>query len=187
MAGFRLQESALGISNDVVGRTTGVTGMIVISGDRVTMATFRIDLATVKIDGKPQAQFAKSLGTRDYPSAAFTLARPVAVSPAFISGATITVTAIGHLVMHGSSHPVTVTISGRRDGSSLQAAGSIPVAFSHWGIKGPTGHGLFGSLASHGVAGFSSCCTNGEPALSTTPVLPPAPSGPAAPGHVRLR
>ena len=56
--------------------------------------------------------------------------------------------------MHGSSHPVTVTISGRRDGSALQAAGSIPVAFSHWGIKGPTGHGLFGSLASHGVAEF---------------------------------
>jgi hypothetical protein len=56
--------------------------------------------------------------------------------------------------MHGVSHPVTVTISGRRDGSALQAAGSIPVAFSDWGIKAPGGAGFLGSLANHGAAEF---------------------------------
>jgi predicted nucleic acid-binding protein len=54
----------------------------------------------------------------------------------------ITVRATGYLPMHGASHPVTVTISARRDGSSLQAAGSIPVAFSRRGIKGPAGFGF---------------------------------------------
>jgi hypothetical protein len=52
------------------------------------------------------------------------------------------------------SRPVTVTISCRRDGSALQGAGSIPVAFPGWGIKGPTGFGPFGSLADHGIAEF---------------------------------
>ena len=38
--------------------------------------------------------------------------------------------------------------------SALQAAGSIPVAFSAWGIKGPGGLAFIGSLAGHGVAEF---------------------------------
>ena len=52
------------------------------------------------------------------------------------------------------TRPVTVTVSGRRDGASLEVAGSIPVAFSRWDIKGPGGLGFLGSLADHGVAEF---------------------------------
>jgi hypothetical protein len=36
----------------------------------------------------------------------------------------------------------------------LQAAGSIPVAFTGWHIKVPGGFGVLGSLASHGIAEF---------------------------------
>ncbi|MGE5291275.1 MAG: YceI family protein [Micromonosporaceae bacterium] len=152
VAGFRVRESAVGMSNDVVGRTNAFTGTITVSGDRVTRAAFHIDLTTIRVGGKPQPQFAKSLDTQAYPGATFTLAQPVTLGPGFTSGATITATAIGHLVMHGASHLVTFTISGRRNGSALQAAGSIPIAFSGWGIKGPKGYGFFGSLANHGVA-----------------------------------
>ncbi len=155
IAGFRVHESAVGFSNDVVGRTNAVTGSIVVAGDRVTGATFRIGLASIKVSGKTQPQFAKSLGTQEYPDATFTLAHPVPLGSAFASGATVTVTAPGHLTMHGASHLVTVTVSGRRDGPALQAAGSIPVAFAHWGIVGPRGGlGFLGSLANHGVAEF---------------------------------
>jgi polyisoprenoid-binding protein YceI len=154
VAGFRVRESALGFGNDVVGRTSAVTGTAVVSGSRVTSASFRIDLTTIKVNGKAQPQFARSLGTRDHPAATVTLAHPVTLSPAFRSGAAVTVRATGYLAMHGASHQVTVTISARQDGSSLQAAGSIPVAFSSWGIKGPAGAGFLGSLADHGVAEF---------------------------------
>jgi VCBS repeat-containing protein len=54
----------------------------------------------------------------------------VTLGSAFTSGATITATATAYLTMNGSSHPVTITISGRRDGSALQAAGSIPITLS---------------------------------------------------------
>jgi polyisoprenoid-binding protein YceI len=154
VAGFRVQETILGMSNDSVGRTNAVTGTLALSGNRVTAATFRIDLAAIKVGGKTQPQFARSLGTQGHPAATFTLTQPVTLGSAFTSGATITATAAGQLTMHGTSHPVTLTISGRRDGSALQAAGSIPVAFSDWSIKGPAGYGFFGSLASHGVAEF---------------------------------
>lgn len=154
VAGFRVQETALGMSNDTAGRTSDVTGTAVISGDTVTSATFCVDLAAVKAGGKQQPQFAKSLGTASHPFAVLTLARPVSLSPAFASGATITVTATADFAMHGASRPVPVTFSARRDGPALQAAGSVPVAFSDWGIRGPAGFGFLASLASHGSAEF---------------------------------
>jgi polyisoprenoid-binding protein YceI len=154
VAGFRVPETALGISNDIVGRTNAVHGTMAFSGTRVTAAAFRIDLVTIKVGGKTQPQFAKSLGTQDHPSAAFTLTQPVTLGSTFTSGATVTATATGRLTLRGISHLVTVTISGRRNGTALQVAGSIPVAFSGWGIKGPKGYGFFGSVANHGVAEF---------------------------------
>lgn len=154
VAGFRLTESAIGFSTDVVGRTTAVTGTIVISADRVTSATFRIQLASLKTDGKTQAQVSKSLDTRRFPAATVTLTQPVALSSSFTSGTTITFTAAGELAMHGAARPVTITISARRDGSALQAAGSIPVSFPAWGIQRPGGFGFLGSLANHGIAEF---------------------------------
>jgi len=154
VAGFRVREAALGFSNDVVGRTTAVTGTIVIAGNRVISATFHVSLTSIEVGGKTQPQFARSLGTRDHPTAIFTLAEPVVLGPAFGSGAVITVTGTGYLAMNGTSRQVRFALSGRRDGSVMQAAGSIPVMFSEWGIAPPKGYGFLGSLASRGTAEF---------------------------------
>lgn len=56
--------------------------------------------------------------------------------------------------MHGTARPVVVTVSGRRDGSSLEFTGSIPVAFSRWHIRGPQSFGFIASLANSGIAEF---------------------------------
>ncbi len=154
VAGFRVPETAFGMSNDVVGRTTAVSGTVVISGDQVTSAMFRIDLAVLTVNGKPQPQFAKSLDTQSFPEATFTLAKPVELGSSFASGATVRVSATGRLTMNGVTHLVTATVSARRDGAALEVAGSIPVTFSAWGIKGPAGYGFFASLANHGTAEF---------------------------------
>jgi polyisoprenoid-binding protein YceI len=153
-AGFRLSETAFGVSKDVVGRTSAVTGTIVISGGQVTRATLRTDLTTIRFGKKPQPQFGKSLGTGQNPDATFTLGKPVTLSPAFASGKTITVTANGQLAMHGISRPATFTITGRRDGSALQVAGTIPVTLAGWSIKAPANYGPIASLANHGTAEF---------------------------------
>jgi deazaflavin-dependent oxidoreductase (nitroreductase family) len=154
VAGFRLQQRALGFSGTVVGRTGAVGGSLVISGDRVTRAAFRIGLRGVRVNGKTQAQFARSLGTAQHPVAVFTLARPAVLAPAFARGGVVTVTATGRLAMHGVTHLVTVRLSGRRDGAALEVAGSIPVSFAEWRIAGPGGAGFFGSLADRGSAEF---------------------------------
>jgi len=153
-AGFRVRETALGFSNDTVGRTSAVTGSLVLSGGRLTSTVIVVDLTAIKVNGKPQPQVATSLRSRRYPEATFTLARPVTLGPAFTAGATIRVTATGRLELNGVSRPVTFTVSSRRDGTALQVAGTIPVAFSAWDITGPAGFGPLGSLANHGVAEF---------------------------------
>jgi polyisoprenoid-binding protein YceI len=154
VAGFRVPETAFGMSNDTVGRTTGVSGTIAIAGNRVTSAALRIDLAAVKVNGKAQPQFARSLDTRAFPEATFTLAKPVELGSSFASGATVRVGAAGWLTMNGITRPVTATVTARRDGAALEAAGSIPVTFSAWAIKGPAGYGPIASLANRGTAEF---------------------------------
>lgn len=154
LAGFRVQESALGLSTYVGGQTAAVSGTLVISGDTVTAASFRVNLTTIKVSGKAQPQFAASLGTRRHPVAIFTLTEPVTLGQAFFAGHTITAAAGGELAMNGSRQPVTVTLTTRRNGPLLQAAGSIPVSFARWDISQPQGAGPFGSLASHGDAEF---------------------------------
>lgn len=154
VAGFRVPETAFGMSNDTTGRTSAVRGTLVVSGGRVTSATFRVDLTAIKVNGKTQPQVARSLATRRFPTATFTLARPVSLGSSLASGGTVRVMAAGRLSLNGVARAVTVTVSGRRDGTVLQVAGSIPVTFSAWGIKGPGGFGFVGSLADHGVAEF---------------------------------
>ena len=66
----------------------------------------------------------------------------------------MTAVATGDLDMRGMSRPVSVAISGRRDGDRIQAVGTIPVVFADWGIQAPAGFGWFGSLAGRGAAEF---------------------------------
>ena len=135
-------------------KRVAVTGTILISRRQLTRAAFRIGLTSITIAGKTQPQFARSLDTTQHPGATITLARPVTLPPAFTSGATITVRAPGRLTLRGTTRPVTVTISARRDGTALQAAGSIPITLSRWGITEPANYGIVGSLANHGIAEF---------------------------------
>ena len=155
VAGFRVRETVIGFSNDVTGRTGDVTGMVTVAGAEVSRATFRVSLGAISVGGKTrQPQLVKSLGVTAHPYATITLTRPVPLAAAFPAGAAVTRTAAAALTLNGTTRPVTVTLSARRDGTAIEAAGSLPVAFSGFGITGPGGYGFLGSLASGGTAEF---------------------------------
>ena len=131
VAGFRVRETVIGFSNDVTGRTGDVTGTVVVAGAQVSGATFRVSLGAITVDGKTrQPQLVKSLDVAAHPVATITLTRPVPLPAAFSTGATVTRTAAATLTLNGITRPVTVTLSARRDGTAIEAAGSLPVAFS---------------------------------------------------------
>ena len=155
VAGFRIQQTVIGLTSDVVGRTKDIEGTVTVAGDQATTAGLRVGLlALTSGDAKPAPQFGLGLDTRRYPDATIGLARPVTLDPAFASGATVTAGAAGTLTLRGVTRAVTVTLSLRRDGTSIDVAGSVPVAFADYGIAEPKGYGALGSLADHGVAEF---------------------------------
>lgn len=153
-AGFRVQQTMLGRKSDVVGRTSAVTGTVAVGPDRIDAATFRVDLTTIKVQGEVQAQFVKSMDTAQFPTATLRLTQPIRLGSGLDTGATVRATATGELTLHGVTRAVSFPFSGRRNGSELQAVGSIPIIFTDWDIKPPTNYGSLGSLADHGVAEF---------------------------------
>jgi polyisoprenoid-binding protein YceI len=154
VAGFRIQQTVLGLTSDVVGRSEDVTGTVAIAGGQVTDANLRVNLLALTSGGKPAPQFGISLDTRRYPDATVGLARPVALDARFISGTVTRLTAPGQLTLHGVTRSVDVLLSAHRDGADTVVAGSIPIIFADWGIARPKGYGMLGSIADHGVAEF---------------------------------
>ena len=126
-----------------------------LAGAEVSRAAFRISVGTITVAGKThQPQLVKSLGVTAHPVATVTLTRPVPLPAAFPSGAALTRRVAATLTLNGVPRPVLVTLSARRNGTALEAAGSVPVAFRDFGITGPSGLGFLGSLASAGTAEF---------------------------------
>lgn len=152
VAGFRIEQTVMFMSGDAVGRTSHVTGTLLMAGDQITSATIRIDLTTVTSAGKPQPQFALSLDTKHDPTATFTLTEPVTLPASFVTGATVTTNVTGQLTMHGQTRNVRVGVSARRDGPAIEVLGSIPIDLSDWAIEGPNGYGPLASVADHGTA-----------------------------------
>jgi polyisoprenoid-binding protein YceI len=162
VAGFRIRESALGLGNDVTGRTTALTGTAVIAGGQVTSAAFRIGLAAITVGGKPSPQFAASLEVAAHPDATITLAVPVRLPAGFGAGRAVTAQLPGQLTLRGVTRPVAITISARRDGAEIEAAGSIPVSSARWDITLPAGFGFLGGLSGEATGEFLLILHRGE-------------------------
>jgi polyisoprenoid-binding protein YceI len=145
LAGYRVREDFLGPGNTMAGRTSAVTGRVIVAHNEVASASFRVGLTTVAVNGKAQPQLAKILDTARFPDATFTLTRPVTAGSGLVMNKTFRVQAAGLLSMHGITRPVTFEVTARYSGSLLEAAGSIPVLFSDWNIHTPQflqNHGL---------------------------------------------
>jgi hypothetical protein len=137
IAGFRVQESFLVQSGTIVGRTSAVTGSLVIAHEEVSSGAFQVDLSKLTIGGKQSASFAQLLATGTYPIATITLMQPIIFTSIPTNGQTISSTATASLAVHGIVRVVTLTVSARSNGSVLEATGSIPFLASGWGIKSP--------------------------------------------------
>ncbi len=145
LGGYRVREDFLGPGNTMVGRTSAVTGSVVIAHNEVTSVSLRVDLATVTANGKTEPQFAKIMDTASFPDATFTLTKPIAAGSGLVMNKAFRVQVTGLLSMHGTTHRVTFQATARYSGSLLEAAGSIPVVFSDWNVHAPEflqNHGL---------------------------------------------
>jgi polyisoprenoid-binding protein YceI len=167
VAGYRVGEVLLGQNNTAVGRTSSITGNVVISGTTVSSATFTVDLTTVKSDeSQRDGQFqGRIMDTAKYPSAPFALTQPAPFSVPQ-AGATISIQATGTLPLHGTTRSITVTLTARQSGATIQVLGSIPIVFADWGIPNPTFSGV-AETQNHGTIEFLLDLVHGTAEAST--------------------
>jgi polyisoprenoid-binding protein YceI len=153
-AGFRIPETVLLASNEVVGRTTQLTATAQLTSTQLSHIVVRVDLRAITISGKHQPAFDTSLDTARYPTGIFALAQPIALSPSFTDGSTARLTATGQLTFHGTTQSGSVVLTARRSGNTIDIAGSTSVLLARWHVAPPAGLGPLGSLADHATAEF---------------------------------
>jgi polyisoprenoid-binding protein YceI len=153
VAGFRVQETSLGFSSDVVGRTSKVSGTVTVAANKVARATLRIDLPSIQVDGHSPAVFDSALDAAKYPTATFKLVKPVVLGSSFVAGHTRSIMVTGRVAVHGHIEIVKFPLSVRRYGSKVEATGTVPFVFATWGVEAPS-YGAMGHVADHGVVEF---------------------------------
>ena len=139
-AGYRVKEVLNGQSTEAVGRTSGVEGALTISGTSVTAVDLSVDLTSVTSDQSRRdgAFTGRIMNTAEFPVALFSLTEPVTLDAIPAIGASTTAKAKGTVTMHGVEKAVEIDVTARRNASTIEVLGSIPVVFSDYGIDNPS-------------------------------------------------
>ena len=153
--GYRVKEILAGQSHTAVGRSSSVTGQMVIKGTTVKSANFTVKMATIHTDSAQRdAQFdGRIMDVATYPDGTFALTKPIALAPLPAAGTIKTYSATGTLTLHGKTVPVTFPLKAERTGGGIEVQGAIPVLFSKWGIPNPSFTG-FVTTQNHGIMEF---------------------------------
>jgi polyisoprenoid-binding protein YceI len=145
----------MGQQHTAVGRSSSVTGQMVIKATTVRTASFAVKMATIHTDSAQRdAQFdGRIMDVATYPTGTFKLTKPISLAPVLAVGTIRTYRATGDLTLHGHSVPVTFPLKAERTASGIDVQGSIPVLFSKWDIPNPSFTG-FVTTQNHGVMEF---------------------------------
>jgi polyisoprenoid-binding protein YceI len=151
--GYRVTEKLVAniAESTATGRTHDVTASMTIDDTTVRDVTVTADLRTLESDNsfRDGRLHGSAIESDKFPEAKFVLATPIVLTAQPAVGATITVQASGTLALHGVTRPVTISMQGRYDGRNVQVVGSLPIAFSDYGITAPTAPAV-ASVDDHG-------------------------------------
>ena len=146
VAGYRVREQLafLPAPSDAVGRTSSITGTVVIGGTTdaltVTGASLTVDVSTLTSDQQMRDQHIRQMGLQSdtYPKATFVLTDHIALPANAASGATVNVQATGTLTIHGTAQTVTVLLTARVSSNEIEIAGSTAFPFERFGMTPPS-------------------------------------------------
>ncbi len=138
--GYRVAEVLGGVDTEGAGRTNQVSGDLTIDGTRATAAEFVVDMASITSDSdRRDNQFrSRIMSTNEFPTATFRLTEPIDFGTVPAEGVAITATATGDLTLRGVTQSVTFDVEARLEAGRIGVLGSIPVAFSDYGIPDPS-------------------------------------------------
>lgn len=139
LAGFRCEVSLLGRTTSLVGQSDALAGSIQVVDGAVQAGSFRINLASLRILGRPNAVLNHMIDTPRYPFATFKLDEPISMDACPSMHVTYRAPANGSLTLHGQTRPVRFAFAARWTGATLEGAGSIAIRFSDWNLRAPLG------------------------------------------------
>jgi polyisoprenoid-binding protein YceI len=136
LAGYRVGEVLFGQDTEAVGRTSDITGQMSISGTTIESGDFTVDLTTVTSDeSRRDGQFqGRIMDTTNFPTATFALSQPIELADVPDDLEEVTVQATGDFTIRGVTQPVTFDLTARRNGTTIEVNGAIPITFSDYGI-----------------------------------------------------
>jgi len=140
-AGYRIRETLFGQHSTAVGRTHTVTGTMTIVGTTVTRASVTVDMTSIASDRSVRdSQFqGRIMDTSTYPTATFVLTTPIDLQPVPKDGIIKSYAATGKLTLHGTTRTVTIPLTAKRVGNTLEVQGILTVTFSDYNIDNPSG------------------------------------------------
>ena len=140
VVGYRVKEILVGQSTEGVGRTSAIKGSLTLGDAQVTEAQFSVDMTTLKSDnGTRDSQVNnRILDTATYPTATFTLKRPIALTPEALAGSDFTTQATGTLTLRGVTKDIKLKLIARLANDVIEVNGSIELIFADWSIPDPS-------------------------------------------------
>ena len=140
VVGYRVKEILFGQDTEGVGRTSDVTGSLVIANNEVTSAEFSVDMTSLKSDSSRRDRQVNDriLDTATYPTATFALKEPIALTPEALAGSDFTANTTGTLTLRGVTKTVPVALTARLVDNVIEVNGSIEIVFSEWQIPDPS-------------------------------------------------
>ena len=140
VVGYRVKEILFGQDTEGVGRTSDVTGSLVIANNEVTSAEFSVDMTTIKSDSSRRDRQVNNriLDTATFPTATFALNEPIALTPEALAGSDFTVNTTGTLTLRGVTKTVPVALTARLVDNVIEVNGSIEIVFAEWQIPDPS-------------------------------------------------
>lgn len=139
--GYRVTEELASLPNpsDAVGRTPAVRGTLTVGGTQVSAGEVSADLRELASDMDRRDNFIRENGlqTDEFPDATFTLTEPIDMGTVPEQGATVEVTAVGDLTLHGVTNQVEVPLEARWSGDTIEVVGTLPITFADYEIDPP--------------------------------------------------
>ena len=162
VAGYRVREQLANLpaESDAVGRTDQVTGSITLesSGSTTTLTAGALTVDTTSITSdksqRDNRMRDEGLQTDQFPTATFTLTKPVEIPAAALAGTASDVTLTGDLTLHGVTKSVEIPAKAQLVNGQVQVAGSLTFPLSDYSITAPNIGGFIVSIADTGTLEF---------------------------------
>ena len=143
-ADFKVREQLVGhdLPSDAIGKTSAVTGKIVLGPDGkvdATQSKFTVDLTTLKSDQSRRDGFIQrsTLETAQYPTATFVPTEVKGLPSPLPTSGQVTFQLSGNLTVHGVSHPMTWNVTATVNGNDVSGQASTPFTFADFGMTPP--------------------------------------------------